>query len=217
MPGKPWTLNETLYVVNHYPHERTANIAKALGRSEKSIYMQAKLRGVKKSSEFLKSEASGRRNVLSEKSKSTRFKKGHKPFNKGKKRSEYMDKEVIEKVKKTQFKKGHEPKNTKYDGALSVRKSHDTHPYVYVRVSKARWRLLHRVLWEKHYGPIPKGHNIVFKNRDQFDIRIENLEMVSDKELMLKNSVQRYPEELRRLIQAKGALNRQINKILNNE
>lgn len=39
--------------------------------------------------------------------------------------------------------------------------------------------------------------------------------MLSNSELMSKNSMQRFPEELRQLIQLKGALKRQINKIEN--
>ena len=37
----------------------------------------------------------------------------------------------------------------------------------------------HRVIWEMHNGPIPKGMTIDHINRDPLDNRIENLRMVS--------------------------------------
>lgn len=40
------------------------------------------------------------------------------------------------------------------------------------------WHELGRYVWEQHYGAIPKGHYVVFLNRDQRDARIENLMLV---------------------------------------
>ena len=36
----------------------------------------------------------------------------------------------------------------------------------------------HRAVYEKHFGPIPKGYHIHHKNGDMFDNRPENLEAV---------------------------------------
>ncbi|MFW5758393.1 MAG: HNH endonuclease [Bacteroidota bacterium] len=123
-----------------------------------------------------------------------------------------------QKSKATQFKSGNEPHNTKYDGALSVRKEKSGTPYIYIRVAKGKWELLHRKIWEKHHGPIPKGYNVIFKDGNQANVDIENLELVSNQELMQRNGhYNRDPEELTKLIQASGALQRQINKIIHNE
>jgi hypothetical protein len=41
---------------------------------------------------------------------------------------------------------------------------------------------------------------------------IDNLALVSRRELCRRNSIQRYPEELRELMRLKGRVMRQINK-----
>ena len=40
-------------------------------------------------------------------------------------------------------------------------------------------KLIHRIVWEKYYGPIPKGFIIHHKNGIKKDNRIENLDMIS--------------------------------------
>jgi len=34
---------------------------------------------------------------------------------------------------------------------------------------------LHRVIWEEHYGPIPAGHQVMFKDGDKRNVAIGNL------------------------------------------
>lgn len=217
MAGKKWTIEEIDYLKKNYPDKLSKDVAEKLNRSLCSVYTQAQLLGLKKSKEFMDSEKSGRKNVLAEGGKPYRYPKGHTPFNKGLKQEQYLNQESIEKTSKTRFRKGHKPHNTKHDGAISVRKDNTGVSYLYIRVEEGKWELLHRKIWEQHYGTIPKGYNIVFKDGDQSNVSIDNLEMVSNKDLMLRNSVQRYPEDLRRLIQVSGALNRQINKVLQDE
>ena len=48
------------------------------------------------------------------------------------------------------------------------------------RVNGERWE--HRVVYEKHHGPIPKGMQIHHINGNKQDNRIENLAMLSDKD-----------------------------------
>ena len=54
----------------------------------------------------------------------------------------------------------------------------------YNKVSKNRHpsRMLSHLIWEKHYGKIPKGYIIHHKDKDITNDRIENLECVSRKE-----------------------------------
>jgi hypothetical protein len=42
--------------------------------------------------------------------------------------------------------------------------------------------------WEKHFGKIPDGKNVVFKDRNPFNLDPNNLELVTNAELARKNS-----------------------------
>lgn len=75
-----------------------------------------------------------------------------------------------------------------------------------------RWKMVHHLVWEEHNGPIPKGSAIRFLNGDKRDTRIENLELITRRALMDRNTVQRLPKALRQVVQLKGAVTRQINK-----
>lgn len=75
-----------------------------------------------------------------------------------------------------------------------------------------RWRGEHLVIWEAVNGPLPKGHAIVFKDGDRTHVALDNLELVSRRELMLRNTVHRWGEDIARVIQLKGAITRQLNK-----
>ena len=77
----------------------------------------------------------------------------------------------------------------------------------------------HRMLYEQHYGPIPEGMNIVFIDGNKENITIENLRMESKAEKFnrccsIHNTL---PPELRKLVQLKGALKRQLNKLSETE
>ena len=73
----------------------------------------------------------------------------------------------------------------------------------------------HRILWEQHHGPIPKGVNIVFIDGNTDNIVIENLraESMAEKFNRCCSIHTNLPPELRELVQLKGALARQINKL----
>ncbi len=109
-----------------------------------------------------------------------RFKKGHISWNKGIKGL------TIGGVQ-TQFKPGNEPHNTKHNGAISIRKDKSGRPYKYIRISKGNWELLHRFVWKKHNGEIPKGMLVVFKDGNSLNCSIDNLELISRKENMQRN------------------------------
>ena len=142
------------------------------------------------------------------------FKRGVAPFNKGISSKEWMTPAGIHNSKKTQFKKGHKPHNTLFDDAVVKRRDKAGITYLYIRVSLAKWVLLQRYIWEQSNGPIPEGHNIVFKDRNRFNCNLDNLELLSNAELMNRNSAHRFGPEIFKIIQLRGALNRQINKRL---
>jgi hypothetical protein len=112
------------------------------------------------------------------------FKKGQTPLNKGQK----MSKEVYEKCAPTMFKEKHLPHNTKYDGALSVRVHKKCNKAYYnIRLAQSKWIKYHRHLWEQANGPVPAGCIVVFKDGDTLNCVLENLELITKKENVLRN------------------------------
>lgn len=196
-------------MLNHfYPNHRNDVLAKVLGRSMSSINNAAHKWEFKKSDEFVK-ELTRRswQKGNHENSIKHQFRKNHEPWNKGTKGLQIGGVQ-------TQFKPGNVPHGTKYDGAISVRTDTSGHTYKYIRIKKSVWKLYHRHVWEQHHGPIPEKHVVVFKDGNWQNCDISNLECISTRENMLRNSVQRYPEEIKEVIRARAVLTRTINSII---
>lgn len=141
------------------------------------------------------------------------FEKGNIPWNKGRK----MSPEVYSKVKNTMFKKGNFPPTTKYFGK----------PYLHIRIRKNGYK---EKSWLIQYNQKRMSYLVYLCNENNIDLtgkkprlkpgfNINNQPTINDilvlthEENMRLNSVHRYPEELRKLIQLYGVLNRQINKL----
>ena len=107
-----------------------------------------------------------------------RFKKGHIPPNKGKKGV------CAPGCEKTWFKKGNVPVNKKPVGSERV----DRDGYTLVKVAEPRtWKLKHRLVWEEHYGKVPRDHAIMFLDGDKTNFDISNLRLVTRNELKTIN------------------------------
>jgi hypothetical protein len=208
---KIWTREEIDWLKLNYANTPMHKLIAHLGRTKESIYGAAFVFKLKKSAEFLASPFCGRITPGSKLGGGTVFKKGHVPLNKGKKQIEYMTAESIEKTKHTRFQKGSKPHNTKEkDGTISVRKDSKGRCYQWIRISMGYWRELHRVVWEKNYGPIPKGYNIQFKDKNSLNCVIENLYMVDRQNQMIENTIHRYPAEIKQAIRTIGKLKSKI-------
>ncbi len=200
------TGRELRYIVENYPHKPTKVIAYFLDMSIKKVYQIAAKYELRKTAEFLSSERSGIFIKGRSYARQHQFKKGHVPANKGKKMPEH----IKEKVKHTFFKKGSTPPNTKYDGYVSVRNDSHGTAYAHIRVSAGRFKLLHRHIWEQQNGPILAGHVVTFKNGNTSDFRLENLELITHKQNMLRNTRHNYPLDLQQAIIALNKLKKTI-------
>lgn len=207
----PWTNIEIKVLKALYPDYKGAFVAKVLRRSIKSVYDRASSMKIGKSDEFKKSFLSGRMNALRIMGVDYRFEKGQIPFNKGLSWNEFMPPEKQQESLKTTFKKGHLPHNTKKDGEISIRRDMSGRYYKYIRISTAIWVALHVYNWEKMYGDVPDGFIVVFKTSDRMNCDVSNLELITREENMLRNSIHRYPEELRLTMKTLKKLNQQIN------
>lgn len=103
------------------------------------------------------------------------FEKGLATWNKGLKG--YMG------ANATSFKKGQLPHNTRPNGSERICSKDG---YVLVKVN-GKFILKHRWLWERHHGKIPKGYNVVFKDRDKTNFDIDNLILMSYAEMGVMN------------------------------
>lgn len=221
---KPWTPAERESLRRLYPDNPTADIAILIGRPLRQVYSQAHKLGIAKSVAFKASAMSGRIKDGQHIGSSTQFKKGQAAHNKGIRRPGYAPGRMAE----TQFTKGnrsgralhnYQPIGTERicaDGYL-IRKVTDDHP-----VPARRWIGVHRLVWIEAHGPIPPDRIVVFKS-GQFtniaaDISADKLELLTRSELMLRNTYHnRYPKEIGRVIQLRGAVTRQINKRVRRE
>jgi hypothetical protein len=198
---KLWTDSEINFIKSNYQELSYIDIARYFGRTVLSVYGIAHKLNIRKPVYPWNKNAAGTGIC---KSNSGSFKKNHKSWNLGTK--------GICKGSSTSFKKGHIPKNTSFDGCIRIRKTNTGRPYKYYRVSKMKWILYHVKIWNDTYGPVPPGCIIVFINGNSMDCRIENLEMITKTENMRRNTIQRYPEDLRKVMQVLGKLKHSINE-----
>ena len=193
-----WSADEITYLKAHYPNQPASAIARALGRTRAAVKGKVLTLGLSKTLEP-HDPATGR------------FQPGFKPWNKGKKISCHPNsiaKQFKPGTRQGRAAKLHVPVGSTRINAEGIldRKVNDDLPYY------KRWRAEHVLIWEREHGALPKGHVIAFINGDKTDIRLENLECITRRELMARNTIHNLPEELRKTIRVKGALTRQINK-----
>jgi hypothetical protein len=190
---KAWTPEEDARLKRLYETEASAReIGIAMNRSKSSVKNRAHQLALKK--------PEGQTNK-------GRFAPGIVPWSKGKK--------GINVGGPTRFKPGHrggialdvyQPIGTerRVDGYLQ-RKVNDDMPL------HKRWRAVHIIVWESANGPVPAGHAVAFKDGNKENIAIDNLECVSRREMMARNTVHNLPEDLRQVIRSKAVLIRKIN------
>jgi hypothetical protein len=219
-----WEPHEDRLLCALYPHAPTALVARRIGRSPGSTYQRAQTLGLHKSAEYFASSQSGRLVRGDMRGAGSRFPKGHVPANKGLRRPGWGP----GRMKATQFKPGTRlgaaQRNWKPIGSERVskdgyleRKVRDDNPLGLSREEanrrrQRRWVPVHRLVWEEANGPLPPGHALVFKNGDKADIRIDNIEIITRRALMARNTVHNLPEALASTIQLLGALRRQLRK-----
>lgn len=143
-------------------------------------------------------------NYQSEKTKQSRFKKGVQVWNAGLKGWQAGGNSI-----NTQFKKGNKPKNTKYNGAERISKD----GYVEMRISENKWVLKHRYIYEQHHKvKLESNQYVSFIDGNKTNLDINNLQLISRAEMMLKNTIHQYPTELKESIKLVNKVNKIINE-----
>jgi len=203
---RPWTTAGDENLRKLYPDRKATEVARLLGRTLRAVYARAKQLGLHKSEEFQREllEEEGRR--LRVAGVASRFRPGHQLSpNRGVKGWDSGGRSH-----ETRFKKGQHPpigtERLSKDGYLQRKVTDTGYP-------PRDWKGVHVLLWEEHHGPVQAGHAVVFKDGDKKHIAIENLELITRAELMARNTIHRYPGELKDAIRLTAKLRRTIRRV----
>ncbi len=74
----------------------------------------------------------------------------------------------------------------------------------------SNWKPVHIIEWEVAYGKIPDGRLVSFKDGNKQNTHINNLELITRKDSLEKNTIHRYPREVIDLIRLHKKLERTI-------
>lgn len=199
-----WTVEETALLRRAYADTPTAELAARLGLTVNQVYDKARLLGIKKSAAYKKTGHAGCFLPGEQRGRATEFKPGQAPHNKGKKFN------AGGRSAEHRFKAGHRPANTAPVGTVVT----DSYGYLKQKIAKNRgrhgWQFVHRLVWEAAHGPLPADHIIVFKDGNKRNVALANLACISRTENMARNSIQRYPDELKKTIRIVAKLNKTI-------
>lgn len=202
---------EVQEIIAAYPNTKAEVLAEKHGVPVSKIYATANRRGVKKSAEFLASSNSGRMQKGNCVSPKTQFKKGMISPRKGKKMI-FNTEEAKKKSSANRWKKGQKPPNTAVIGEIRWREATE---YFMIKIEDNVWEFYHKHIWEKENGPVPPGFNVVFKDGIKKNCIPENLECISNQELMARNTIARFPPELIGSIHRVSRLKRIIKDVQN--
>lgn len=216
-----WTPERERVLRALYPHHTAAQAAQALGCGVRAVYNKVHAMGLTKAPEFMARQQSGRmaRGQQHPRSVATQFKPGQKPWNTGLKGWQAGGR-----APETQFKPGQKPRNTLPVGSLRLNPCHQTGRLVLEQKTgeakgpnHLRWTPVARLVWEAAHGPLPHNHIVVFKpglfTNVREEITLERLECITRAEHAMRNHPRSKNPELGKLVQLKGAITRQVNRI----
>lgn len=212
MNGKPWTAADDRMMRKHYPHRSSGRVAAMLERTIAAVYGRANTLGLNKSAKYLASQDACRLRRGDNVGAAYRYPKGHVPANKGLRRPGW----TAGRMRETQFKKGQPNHNVMPIGTERL-----IDGYLYVKVAAVRympymvnWLPVHILDWERaNRRQLPAGHVLWFRDGDRTNVALENLELITRSELMSRNTIHNLPKPLKRVITARAALNRKLNRL----
>lgn len=212
MTYKKWTPEEDAYLRTHYADSTPEELETHLGRSRSSIYQHAVSVGLKKSPQYFKTHVAGRF-FKDGRHNGQRFAPGMTPWNKGKKGW------VAPGSQATQFKPGGKPMQTMPVGSYRI--NQDGHLQRKIGEEPGgnhkRWRNVAELVWIAANGSLPPGHIVVFKRGMKTavleEITLDKVECISRAENARRNHARTDPD-LIKLYQLKGAITRQVNRII---
>ena len=202
-----WTPAQVATLRELYPTTRAADIAERMGLRLKQVVYKAHKMGLRKLPEIIALFAKQAMENPNHGGRQHQFSPEQTPWNKG------VHWVAGGRAAETRFKPGNKPhthnpvghERITKDGYLQ-RKMTDT------GVTRRDYVMVHHLVFIEHFGAIPPGGVVVFRDGNLRNITPDNLECITRKELMARNTVHRYPKEIARLVQLRGVINHQINQ-----
>jgi hypothetical protein len=217
-PRHKWTKVQLKALRQRYANERSTDIARDLGVRLPILYACANRMGLHKSKAFQASDSSGRILKGGKLSVTTQFKPGQAPANKGLRRPGWHR----GRMRQTQFKKGRKPQENSNYVPIGTERVCTKDKYLIRKVSDdrrkvpaRRWEAVHRLVWIKAHGPIPKGKVVMFCpgtfTNVREEITLDRLELASRADLARRNCMWTvYPKDLASTIHLLGQVKRRI-------
>lgn len=216
-PRRFWTPAEEKLLIELYPATPMPELMQRFNRLDRAIYSKAKAMGLSRSAEYLASEHACRLRKGDNVGAEFRFKAGQQPWNAGMNgwqaggrsaetrfKPGTINGSAAERLKPVGFERVTD------DGILQRKIRADGPPH-------RRWQSVHEIIWEEHNGPRPAGHLVVFKDGNRCNFSLNNLELISRAENCRRNSIHRYPPELKHAIRTLAKLKRTIEDTTNEE
>lgn len=219
MKRRHWTPEEDADLRRLYPDTPMPALMAHFDSTASRIYCRADRLGLKKSAAYLAGPHSGTIKPGERRGLAGEFKPKQKPWNTGKKGWQAGGRST-----QTQFKPGemagraqalHKPigfeRITKH--GILQRKVNDDMPI------HRRWKSVHQIVWEETHGPVPEGSIVVFKDAGprHENITLERLELITRAENAKRNTIHRYPPELKAAIRKVARAKRKLKEHANEE
>jgi hypothetical protein len=207
-PDSPWTPALDDQLRSLYGDKTAQECAVIMGLRVHQIAHRVEKLGLKKTKEWIRAHCKAQQARNTPEQLASRFQVGLVPWNKG------LHFDSGGRSVETRFKPGQKPHtwnpigHTRYtkDGYLQ-RKVTDT------GITRRDYVFVHHLIWRMHDRVIPPGHILVFRDKDKTNLDINNFECITRRQNIARNTVHnKYPPEVARLVQLRGALTRQINK-----
>jgi len=211
---RPWTPEDEAQLRAIYSEQSTADAARQLGRTMRSVYGRAKQLGLYKSAAYLASPAACRLRRGDNVGAAYRFPKGHVPANKGKRMPFHPSSAA------TRFKPGQRPPNQAPVGHERI----DDDGYVWIKVDElnphtgyqGHYVFKHKRRWEDAHGPVPNGYALKCLDGNKQNTDPSNWELI-DRALLPRlngrwRDYDRAPAEVKPTILALAKLEQAVSK-----
>lgn len=190
MAPKQFTQQEDDHIREWYGKRKVKDIAADLGRSESAVGRRARRIGVNFQREVIRIDGKGFVRWSDEEVEILcRLYPTHDRNELAVILNRHPD-SVWHKAKRLRLKK----RKLKQEGETYVWKAKGRAPRVMIKIGGKSYGY-QRWLWEQHYGPVPEGMRVITKDRNQLNVTLDNLELISDRCMIYENNPKISPEE----------------------